>query len=428
MRVRLLLAGLLCAPLVLSGCVTGYNSVLMATKTNVGVDIQASPPTVDISVGRKEGTIQPVFEGGQTLPVLASVRNKTTTNDGLKLGAGQAFAGGEAAYVMSNLFDDRTPKRGVPFKDGGHKVFLTQKPEIRDKRITFVEPGSVKPMVFATDSAFGLKVSASQFTPALPAAIKFGFTRYEAVFTPVGLRPLYAHEQPGHPGATWVAEIPPVLATVDYSASVSSGKKKKKGDDKDGGSSNKRFGTETGWVQFFAAGESATQLARQDAVRAAMITRLDPVAAAIENFKQTLLSPCGEDLIEQYQADAEYDKLEALEKAVAKWAKANKRDTNLHELIFNPAEPSDQCAFWFWYEGKGKLAPAEPSAVRSRIQRALGAGTPEENAALNRTIQDWLSKHGLKTKVEVFLLEDSHPALDEELLKFLKEKQLIKGD
>lgn len=353
MRVRLLLAGL-CAPLVLSGCVTGYNSVLMATKTNVGVDVQASPPSVDISVGRKEGTIQPVFEGGQTLPVLASVRNNTTTSDGLKLGGGQAFAGGEAAYVMSNLFDDRTPKQGVPFKDGGHEVFLTQKPEFQGKRISFVEPGSVKPMIFATDTAFGLKVSANQFTPALPASIKFGFTRYEAVFTPVGLRPVHAHEQPGNPGATWVAEIPPVLATVDYSASVSSGKKKKKDGDKGNSSSSNRFGTETGWVQFFAAGESATRLARQDAVRAAMITRLDPVAGAIENFKQTLLSPCGEDLINQYEVDAAYDRLDALEKWVAKWAKENKRDTNLDELIFNPSDPTDQCSFWYWYKAKGK--------------------------------------------------------------------------
>lgn len=346
MRVRLLLAGLLCAPLVLSGCVTGYNSVLMATKTNVGVDIQASPPTVDISVGRKEGTIQPVFEGGQTLPVMASVRGKTTTNGDLVLGGGQAFAGGEAAYVMSELFNEKTPDGNTATCKDGHKVFLTKKPKFRDGKITFVEPGSVKPMVFATDSAFGLKVSANQLTPAIPASIKFGFNRSEAVFSPVGLRPATPCEKQCHPGATWVAEIPSVLATIDYSASATPGKTDKDKDDKkDAKASGSMFGTETGLVQFFAAGPAATSLSRRQEVRNAMAQRLDPVADFIDTIRAFAASECSQDVLNMRQAHENLGQLEKFNNSLTAWIRQNCPGTSIEKFLYHPELESERCKF-----------------------------------------------------------------------------------
>ncbi|MFY4729844.1 hypothetical protein, partial [Nitrospira sp. BLG_2] len=52
----------------LNGCGLGFNSLIFATKTNYGVDIDATPPAAEISIARHEGVIEPIFEDGKTLP------------------------------------------------------------------------------------------------------------------------------------------------------------------------------------------------------------------------------------------------------------------------------------------------------------------------------------------------------------------------
>ena len=65
---------LLSVLLTLSGCAVGYNSTLFYTQSNIGLDAETKPPTAEISIARREGVIEPGFEGGQTPPVIAGFK------------------------------------------------------------------------------------------------------------------------------------------------------------------------------------------------------------------------------------------------------------------------------------------------------------------------------------------------------------------
>jgi len=56
-----------------AGC-AGYNTTMFMTKSNAGLDIDMKPPTAEINISRKEAVIEPVFEKGQTPPVMASFK------------------------------------------------------------------------------------------------------------------------------------------------------------------------------------------------------------------------------------------------------------------------------------------------------------------------------------------------------------------
>ena len=98
-KIALLLA-LACAV----GCKgVGTKRVLFYTRSNVGVDISGVPPTFDVTIARKEGVMEPVFEGGQTLPVIASFRSDVGFAP-LRLftGIAMTFATSEAALVLAS--------------------------------------------------------------------------------------------------------------------------------------------------------------------------------------------------------------------------------------------------------------------------------------------------------------------------------------
>ena len=79
--------------------------LLFATSTVVGLNIDTQPPASEISINRKEGVIEPVFEGGQTPPVLASFRaDMNPIARFFGYGIGSVFATGDAAEALSSLF------------------------------------------------------------------------------------------------------------------------------------------------------------------------------------------------------------------------------------------------------------------------------------------------------------------------------------
>ena len=59
---------------ILAGCGIGYNRTLFITKTNVGFEASAEPPTFELDISRLEGTVGPQFENGKKLPVMASFK------------------------------------------------------------------------------------------------------------------------------------------------------------------------------------------------------------------------------------------------------------------------------------------------------------------------------------------------------------------
>ena len=149
---------LLClAPLALTGCV-GYNTVLFTTKSNAGLDFDTKPPTAEINISRKEGVVEPVFEGGKTPPVMASFSSQIGSGGGIGrffFGVDQTFAGGDSAVTMAKLYNDEqkieeTPENLKRFDSG---IPLSKLPEANTKKGWFgwkkalfglPEPGEVR--------------------------------------------------------------------------------------------------------------------------------------------------------------------------------------------------------------------------------------------------------------------------------------------
>ena len=81
----------------LGGCGLGEENILFMTKTSVGVDVDSTPPTLDIGFDRKEGTISPVFASGEVLPQMAGFSSELGF---INQAIGQSFATGTAAVIM----------------------------------------------------------------------------------------------------------------------------------------------------------------------------------------------------------------------------------------------------------------------------------------------------------------------------------------
>ncbi len=67
------------ALLTLPACI-GYDRMLFTTKSNVGVDLDSTPPTFDVTIARREVVIEPTFDNAETLPVMASFSSKRTSS------------------------------------------------------------------------------------------------------------------------------------------------------------------------------------------------------------------------------------------------------------------------------------------------------------------------------------------------------------
>ena len=91
---------LLAIPFLFQGCV-GYDRTLFVTKTNVGIDIDTTPPTAEINIARKEVVIAPTFANGETPPVLGSF---SMASKGMFADVSSTFSGGDAAVTMATLY------------------------------------------------------------------------------------------------------------------------------------------------------------------------------------------------------------------------------------------------------------------------------------------------------------------------------------
>lgn len=327
-RIAVPLALAVLVSLGLSGCAIGYNRVLFMTKSNIGLDIDTKPPTAEITISRKEGTIGPTFEGGAKPPVLASFRSAFRGIFGVTADVSSTFAGGDAADTMTKLFGSADEG---PAEDSTRCLSTKPTPSVMNTSINLPGPGDVKPFVFGTDTSIGLKVAWSGTTAEFPDSVKFGYNRKEFALAPVFATPatgtagkigtidapkkvvvfadgrayqinpetlLVVDEQvvgfdalrPGirlsifggaavkatKNGYVWRPEpgsqcaqgqyrinIPSFMATIDHESSAKS--------PRDTGLKH---------LQYFATGQSATNLALHKEIREVMLSRLDPDSAA----------------------------------------------------------------------------------------------------------------------------------------------------
>lgn len=258
MKIKILLFLL---PFAFTGC-AGRNHILFMTKSNVGLDFDSKPPTLEITVSRKEVVIAPTFEGGQTPPVAASFKPKAGTGSGFAnffLGVDQTFAGGDAAVAMASLYATSNAPDPSTRTNYNSALNLTQKPKYSGIFRGIPGPGETRTFIFGTDTSLGLKAAWSGAGGQFPDTVRLGFNRKEFTWAPLSLTTNNAV----HNAAAYSVKAPSFLATVESQIGVGSS---------DGGIKA---------LQYFASGESATLLALQPSVREAMIKRLDPGAAEL---------------------------------------------------------------------------------------------------------------------------------------------------
>lgn len=243
--------------LCLQSCAVGYNSTLFMTKSNIGIDAETKPPTLEVSIARREGVIAPGFEGGQTPPVMASFRADSNPFGRFFFGVKSTFAGGDAAVALS-----KDP--GSADTNYDSVLCLSQKPNkktILGFDVSVKEKGDVDPMIFGTDTTFGLKVAWSGTSGEVPDTVRLGFNRKEFAWAPVYGTDAVDCTVPGtkKPGnyGIW---MPPFLAVLDNEVQTGTP-------------------AQTGikWLQYFATGKSATTLASRNEVRRIMMERMDPI-------------------------------------------------------------------------------------------------------------------------------------------------------
>jgi len=238
--------------LIVQGCAIGYDSILFATKSNMGVDLDTAPPNLEVAISRQEGVIEPVFEGGQTVPVMASFASKSNAFTKFFWGVSSTFSTGEAAYTMTRLYnspDDKDPAE--PYK----RVKLTQKPSAQNlfgmEKTEYINKNgnTVRPVLFGTDTSLGVKIKWSGVTAQYPSAANIGFSRKETTIAPLNLAEIG--------DSKYEIDVPSLLATIDTDVAV------------DGSAANS-------YLQYFATGSAANNLTLQPVVREAMLKRADP--------------------------------------------------------------------------------------------------------------------------------------------------------
>lgn len=253
-------------PALLSGCV-GYNSTLFMTKSNVGLDLDTKPPTLEISLARREGVISPAFEGGQTPPVLASFVVEPGAHVPLFPRISQTFSGGNASVAMATLYaSEESPDYDPDNYESALPLTQTPQPKVLGLfHASMPKPGTVHPFLFGTDTTFGLKAAWSGLTAQFPDTVRLGLNRKE-----FALAPIFLTASSNVTGSTRAVKMPSFLATMDNSSEVSTVQQ-----------------TGVRHVQYFATGLAAEQMAMHPEVRQAMLQRLDPNGQnKAEEFKQ----------------------------------------------------------------------------------------------------------------------------------------------
>lgn len=268
---------------------SGYDRVLFVTKTNVGLDIDTTPPTAEITIARREITIEPVFpdkpandsdKSDNRQKQQATIVSQDTTLPLLAAYAYQGnfftptimahFAGGDAAiYLAKQRIDDneqidssiclngKPQDMRNPLKKIWHWIIRKNDNEAQMDAIS-----NPRPFYFATDTTFGVKIGWNGTGGAYPDALKLGYNRKEFASPPVVIRGgCNGDEDSKHYQAT----IPSFLATVS-NVSVF----------------NAFSSSKVTHVQFIATGRAATEFAKRTSVRQNAIAQMAPEAAEIE--------------------------------------------------------------------------------------------------------------------------------------------------
>ena len=347
-----------------AGCV-GYNGTVFVTKSNAGLDFDATPPTTEITISRKEGVIAPSFEGGQTPPVVASFKPHAGTGNGFEsffFGVDQTFAGGDAALAMTQLYDQPVAGSAKTAEADYDSGIAVTEPEARFRWQRIPEPSAVRPFLFATDTLLGFKIGWTG-SGTIPDSVKAGFNRKEFAWAPISKTP----KDPSTGKVT--LKSPSFLATIDHDVRAG------------------RDGTESRAVQYFATGKAATNLALQPAVREAMLTRMDPsfrlrlgatvladALVSVDTLIDNLAASGSDPVAASYRS--RLDSLAGIDHPAAPLVTYS-YDAASALLTRRPwaGQPVDAAATWEFHDYTSYLAQLESNLAALRLtQDALAAG------------------------------------------------------
>jgi hypothetical protein len=264
------------------GCV-GKDRALLMTKTNVGLDIDTTPPTAEITIARRELAIQPTFQNNDkgkdtALPLLATFGK---TGSYFNPGITGHFAGGLAAVLLT------TPSEIVITEDilkdlyAKSKLCLTQNPFNSDNPPKEKIP---RPFYFATDTSYGLKVAWSGTTAAYPDSLKLGYNRKEFASPPIFVD-VEGSCPEGNPQGHKV-ELPSFYAAIDNASGFST-----------------FYESGVDQVQVFATGEAATGLAKDKYIREIAYNHMAPKAAKLKESRLGLQEALVEEIISEFEKD-----------------------------------------------------------------------------------------------------------------------------
>jgi hypothetical protein len=330
----------------LSGCGVGLNSVLFVTKTQVAVDADTEPPSLDIGYAREEFVLAPAFKDGKVLPVLTTV---ATEAGAFSFSSSHSFATGDAALVMADaltddnryIFTSATPpdptKVMEPTRNSTVQTSSTDKvPHGFWKSLWFFLFSSSERQryFFGTDTNLGLHVEWGG--SEVPRSVSMGFKRKELAYVP-----LIESEEPATSTtpATRKVTLASLIATANANTKVSR---------------PNDSGLTVG--QTFATGSAATLLASHPGVR-------------------EVLGPL---LVEKYQA---------IKDALIEWilkSYGNETDQARKQVFIQEAIAL-------------KLVPAEtpPDAFLKRLGENLSSKAPADARQRLRALKDVMkTKHG----------------------------------
>lgn len=254
---------------ILSGCAIGYDTALFMTKSNFGLDVDSKPPTAEISIARREGVLEPAFDG-ETLPVAGGFSSKGSPLSNYLFGVSSIFAGGDAANIVTNLDDES----GLE-DEKSDRLCLAEKPKGRLLFWTFdslaPRPNEVQPLAFGTDTTLGIKLAWSGLTAQFPDTIRVGFQRKELAISPVSGRQLKEGEQCENTlkrKGNYEVWMPSFLAWINTDANV-----------------GKTMDTKVGYAQGFATGKAADHWANIPTIKELVLKRSvgDVIAATTFN-------------------------------------------------------------------------------------------------------------------------------------------------
>lgn len=221
MKSHIRFVNLVLAATLLGGCAAGVDRAVFVTKTSLSVlDVDSTPPSVNVAYNRTEGFIGPSYEEGGAPPAIAVIKSDgSVLNPEVK----QLYATGNAALAASG--DDN----------------VTAAPLVGQKKL----------MTFGTDTTVGLKVGIDPTVNGnfIPNNFLFGYRRKEFSLLPLGERDV--PDGDGNPIKQGI--YPTVLASIDTTGAT---------DSRDIGLKN---------AQYFATGQAAINVAKSKPIQDAFL-------------------------------------------------------------------------------------------------------------------------------------------------------------